>query len=185
MNASAGGDERWLPVPGYEGLYEVSNIGRVRSVERVVIGGPFGLPQIRKGRIRKPQVDHGGYLRVTFWRDGRPGESFGVHRLVALAFHPNEYFDGADVRHLDGTRTNNVASNLAWGTRFENMQDAKGHGTLRKPRCKQGHRFTPENTYVAPDGGRNCRICSRERKNEWLRRRRRMERDWTKGGQAS
>ncbi|MCA4754789.1 HNH endonuclease [Mycolicibacterium fortuitum] len=177
--------ETWLPVPGFEGLYEVSSLGNVRSVDRVVVGGPYGLPQTRKGRVRKPQTDHGGYHRVMLYRDGRPGESHGIHKLVALAFHPDGWFEGADVRHLDGVRTNNASSNLAWGTRSENERDKIAHGTSLKTHCKNRHEFSSENTYIDPGGNRHCRTCSRDRKTAWQRERRRMERDWSKGGLAS
>lgn len=173
MNASDDLSEQWLPVPGFEGHYEVSDEGHVRSVDRIVRAS-HGSLQTRPGKVRKPQIDHGGYLRVMLYRDGLPGESWGIHKLVALAFHPEGWFEGADVRHLDGVRTNNIPANVAWGTRSENMQDCIAHGTHHyhsQTECKWGHKLTEDNVYRWKNG-RQCRTCSRRRKNESQRNRR-------------
>jgi hypothetical protein len=89
-----------------------------------------------------------------------------VHRVVAEAFHgplPPEM----QVRHLDGNRENNAPSNLAYGTRSENMQDQVRHGVhymAGKTHCKRGHLFDEANTYRGA-GKRDCRTCRRDATN--------------------
>ena len=99
-------------------------------------------------------------------------KSVAVHRLVALAFH-GEPEPGQLVRHLDGDQTNNVPSNLAWGTMAENQLDSVRHGTHRwasVTECPKGHAYSDENTYVDPNGRRNCRTCRRDQGREWARK---------------
>lgn len=95
--------EQWKPVPGYEGLYEVSNQGQVK--------GP-------KGFI-KPKIQYNGYARTELWKKGlryRPS----IHRLVAEVFIPNPE-NKPQVNHLDGNKLNNNVSNLEWCTVQENL----------------------------------------------------------------
>lgn len=152
MRTDDGALERWLPVPGYEGLYEVSDMGRVRALRRR--GSPGGL------LAAKP--NSGGYPRVSLWENRRV-KYRGVHQLVALAFiGPRP--EGQEVRHLDGNPLNSVLANLAYGTPSENVQDCLRHGThhlASKTRCKNGHEFTDENTYRYR-GKRICRACRRK-----------------------
>jgi hypothetical protein len=80
-------------------------------------------------RILKPRADGGGYLYVRLGRGSEPQLPAKVADLAAAAFiGPKPR--GHDVRHLDGLKTNNAAANLAYGTRSENMADARRHGTL-------------------------------------------------------
>lgn len=106
--------ERWLPVRDFEGLYEISDLGRVRRVAT--------------GRILKMCVGtKTGHLKVIL-HDGDHVAQVKVHRLVLESFvgvRPA----GLQCRHLDGNPTNNVVSNLAWGTVRENRADMIGHGT--------------------------------------------------------
>lgn len=113
--------ERWLPVPGYEGYYEVSDRGSVRSVDRVTTHGRRRKSQPIRGNYAK------GYLLVQLNKDGEVRMA-GVHTLVAAAFiGPRP--DGLHVCHNDGQRDNNVLSNLRYGTPESNQADRKLHGT--------------------------------------------------------
>jgi hypothetical protein len=165
--------ERWLSVIGYEGWYEVSDLGRVRRV-RAGRGS-------RPGKILKASPDHHGHLGVYLSRYSAP-KRFPVHRLVAEAFIGPRPED-LDTRHLNGVWTDNRAANLTYGTRSDNMQDAIRHGTnhnLNKTHCVNGHEFTPENTSRDSRGGRRCRLCHRVESRERMRRKakeRRAERD--------
>src|SRR5690606_1107007 len=105
--------ELWKPVVGYEGLYEVSSLGNVRSWN--------GRWSTGQAKAMKPTPIPGGYLTVALYLPaGRVTHL--VHRMVAEAFHSR---DGHDlVRHLDGDKRNNRATNLAWGTPSENSMDA-------------------------------------------------------------
>ena len=136
--------EEWRAVVGYEGLYEVSDQGRVRSLDRF-------------------------YLT----RDGKP-RGFLVHRLVAQAFLGSAPEGKPNVLHSDNAPDNNRVTNLRWGTQKENIQDAVdagtadfwGHKKNPKPNCPRGHPYSGGNLYIDPRGRRVCRTCKRE----WARR---------------
>lgn len=137
-------EEHWLPVPGWVGFYEVSTLGRVRSVDRVVErhrdgGGRSSGPARYAGRLlslcsRTQGKYRYGHVSVGFAHAGVKSTQ-AVHRLVLLAF-VGEPLPGQGCRHLNGDATDNRLSNLAWGTPTENAQDAVGHGSYRHdPAC--------------------------------------------------
>ena len=108
--------EEWLPIPGFEHLGEVSNLGRVRS---------------RFGKIRKTVIGNTGYERIGLKKiDGKNTNYVLLHRLVALAFCP-DHQDGYTVNHIDGNKLNNVATNLEWVNHKNNIRHAYRLG-LRK-----------------------------------------------------
>jgi hypothetical protein len=163
-------DDEWRPLAGYEGLYEVSSDGQVRSLDRITNDGRH-----LKGRALKAHAnkERGGYLNVSPSKDGVQ-HSMRVHKLVAAAFLGPQP-DGTEIRHLNGNPADNRAENLAYGSRSENQLDSVEHGTqvnARKTRCPQGHEYTPENTYIQPGGGRICRTCLREYGRRWKARKR-------------
>lgn len=122
--------ERWVPLAGYEGIYEVSDLGRVRALaKRVPI--QYGAWRDVPATILKTRKPDGWYPAVSLWRDGVCQRSL-VHRLVAITFHGDPPFPEAQVRHLDGSRDNNRADNLAWGTGKDNAADRDAHG--RQPK---------------------------------------------------
>lgn len=140
--------EQWRPIPGYEGRYDVSDHGRVRSWMKW-----RGRPG---PRILTHCPDENGYPRVRMG-----SRSPRVHILVALAFlgpRPN----GQEVRHLDGHETNPRLSNLAYGTPSQNNHDRVRHGThpsANKTHCPYGHPYDELNTFTQTNGGRGCRTC--------------------------
>lgn len=147
--------ERWLAVPGYEGLYQVSDQGDIRSLDRTVFHASWGSRLI-KGRILKPWLDPKGYLTVSLWKGGVE-KRFGAHRVVLLAFvGPRP--DGLEIRHLDGNPLNNSFENLAYGTHAENTLDRIRHQTS----CRRGHPY-PAEWLLEPMAGRRCRVCQRAR----------------------
>lgn len=101
-------NEEWRPIQGYEGLYEISNMGRVRSIDHYVKNGR-GL-RIVSGRILKTTITCNGYEML---RLGKNGKHKAVHRLVASAFIPNPC-NLPDVNHKDENKSNNVVWNLEW-----------------------------------------------------------------------
>jgi hypothetical protein len=105
--------EEWKDVKGYEEFYEVSNLGRVKSL------GRRGSGCILTDRILKPRLDGKGYPFVTLCIK-RKQEMYRVHRLVCLAFHENPN-NLPSVNHLDETRTNNKSTNLEWITHRANI----------------------------------------------------------------
>jgi hypothetical protein len=125
--------ERWKPISGYEGHYEVSDRGRVRSVGRKVLaenGSGLHLHAVNE-RILKLSVNDKGYLRVGLCRDGVQ-RRFRVNRLVAIAFIPNP-LGLPEVNHKKGVeKSNNAVGNLEWATRGTNMWHASTTGLLPK-----------------------------------------------------
>lgn len=114
-------DELWKPITGYEDRYEVSNLGRIRSLDMVLKHWQGGTI-LRKGRILKTRTTCWGYLHVCLSRDSH-NAFLTVHRLVALHFLP-PCSGGTHVNHKDFDRKNNVVSNLEWVTRMQNAQHA-------------------------------------------------------------
>jgi len=112
--------EMWKDIPEYEGLYQVSNFGNVRSVERVA--GKNNTTRNIKGTSIEMCIDKGGYLFVRLW-SCNSWKNFKVHRLVLRAFRPSNN-DILDVNHIDGNKKNNRISNLEWCTRAENHYHA-------------------------------------------------------------
>ena len=109
----------WKDIPGYEGYYQVSNTGEVRSIDRVVYKSD-GVFQNRYGRLLPCKENKDGYRIARLSKDGIR-KQFNVHSLVARAFVPG-YFAGAEVNHKDCDRTNNIPENLEWVTHFDNIQ---------------------------------------------------------------
>ncbi|HEX5018624.1 MAG TPA: NUMOD4 domain-containing protein [Actinomycetes bacterium] len=149
---------RWAWVRGFEGKYEVSDDGRVRS--HGYRSEPFEM---------KPQVSSRGYLRVMFRIDGHVAPR-SIHRLVAEAFVPNP--DSLPlVRHWNDVQTDNRADNLRWGTARDNSRDILrngNHASQRQTHCASGqHERVPENLVERrkPDGRTTmtCLPCERQR----------------------
>jgi hypothetical protein len=124
--------ERWKDVPGWEGFYQASSHGRIRSVDRLVRQESRWGTQCRlmKGKILAQHFSGGivKYLSVALSRPGVRPKSFLVHRLVAFAFlgRPEP---GCEVCHWDGMPTNNCVDNLRWDSRSANHRDKERHGT--------------------------------------------------------
>lgn len=130
--------ERWRPVVGFVGLYEVSNLGRVRSVARwVKCRDGKGLSE---GIVLKPKRGRGGYAIVNL-SNSKISTRY-IHRLVAEAFCPGA---GPEIRHLDGDLTNNNSDNLAWGTSKENAADRMRHGRVLIGENNHRAKLTDEN----------------------------------------
>ena len=118
--------EVWKSIPGYEGWYEVSSLGRIRSITRT-INYVDGRSWVMPGRLLRWQGGTHGYPQVDLIRDGKR-KHIGVHIVVALAFRgarPPDRF----VCHKDGDKLNCTEDNLKYGTRVENEADKKAHGT--------------------------------------------------------
>jgi len=111
--------EIWKPISGYENIYEVSNVGKVRSVQgKRTESKRHGLRSWEQ-REMKLKTDKGGYKRVTLWKDKKP-KDFLVHRLVAIEFC--ERPEGKNlINHIDGNPSNNVYTNLEWCDYRDNL----------------------------------------------------------------
>lgn len=113
--------EIWRDIIGYEGLYQVSNCGRVKSLERTFFSGKDGkIKQTYPERYLKNRYAN-GYVYVGLSKDGHV-RKFKVHRLVAMAFIQNENAKPC-IDHINGIRDDNRAENLRWVDAFENMNN--------------------------------------------------------------
>jgi hypothetical protein len=126
--------EVWKAIPGYEGQYEVSNQGNVRSLDRYVeCEGPIKGRYLskKKGRALRPGPSNFGHMSVVL---GKHNTHF-VHKLVLLAF-VGPAPDKHECCHSNGDPADNRLENLRWGTRSENIKDAVRHGTWMTPARK-------------------------------------------------
>ncbi|AGO47430.1 HNH endonuclease [Cellulophaga phage phi19:3] len=122
--------EIWKPIKGYENIYQVSNFGRVKSLDRIVFNKGNGTRCKTKGRVLKQSKDKGGYLYVGLYnKDNEKTSSIKVHRLVAFSFCSG-YTEGLEVNHKDGIRDNNLYTNLEWVTRSQNIRDTYKRGRI-------------------------------------------------------
>lgn len=154
----------WRDHPTYHG-YQVSDDGRVRSIDRAV-RNRWGGEHVVRGRELATFVRKGGYLGGNLSHHGQR-INFEVHVMAAEAWHGLRPAT-MQVRHLDGDKMNNAPVNLAWGTFSANMLDKVVHGShheAAKTRCPEGHPYDETNTYRSPGAPnkRKCRTCQQAR----------------------
>jgi hypothetical protein len=125
--------EIWKPVSGWEGYYEVSDLGNVRSLTRTAECFVRGKLQVRvhKGKPLRAPIGKNGYVMYSFTAPGGIREYHTGHQLVARHFLPSPA-PGEEVCHRDGDRTNNRVTNLRYGTRSSNALDRHEHGTMNQ-----------------------------------------------------
>lgn len=149
--------ERWLPIPGFEGLYDVSDMGRVRSS--------------RAGRVRSATAHPSGHLKIQLHKNGVRHDWY-VHQLVLLAF-VGPCPEGMEGCHFpDRSPSNNRLDNLRWDTRSGNRRDAIAHGTAfaARIRCPRDHPLSGANLVPSKfaQGVRECLSCNRA--HIWVKR---------------
>ena len=146
--------EVWKDIKGYEGLYQVSNLGRVKSIERVVRNNNFGGERTVQEKILSPTDNGHGYKIVFLRKDGKRKNHY-VHRLVAMA-HIDNPLGLQYVNHLDYDTSNNSAKNLEWCTQKDNIRHSTNR--MRKPKSKCKTSNTGEK-YISRrlDHGKNIR----------------------------
>jgi hypothetical protein len=157
--------EQWRPVIGFEELYEVSDLGRVRSLPRKV-KRRFVYATLN-GKVLRPFPNNQGYLQVTLVGEGQRRKLL-VHRMVLAAF-TGPCPQGMEGCHEDGDHLNNRLDNLRWDTPKKNHADRVRHGTfwqLNRRACPQGHLYWPGNLVPLPPSKRNrqnrlCLACKR------------------------
>ena len=130
-------DEEWKDIPGYEGLYQASNLGRIKSIDRYVKGHNWNkekILQLKKGKILSPAIDTYGYYIVGLSKNNKL-KSIRVHRLIAETFIPNKLdfksmndeireninIKKLHVNHIDENKLNNKVNNLEWCTHKYNQ----------------------------------------------------------------
>jgi hypothetical protein len=158
-------DERWLPIPGHDG-YEASDLGRVRSVDRVIVD-KWGCPGKRRGRVLALDLKRNkrrNDLRQAI-RLGKGGNARYVHHLVLEAFvGPRP--DGMEACHENGNSLDNRLSNLRWDTHAANMADQRRHGTdgggrRKRVTCPRRHLLAAPNLvpHLWAMSVRSCLAC--------------------------
>lgn len=113
-------EEVWKDIPGYETLYKISNLGRVKSLDRMIRSGiKYNKTVLRKGKILKQIPHHDGYLFVSLSKNNK-SKTVAVHRLVANIFIENPE-NKPFIDHIDTNTGNNIVTNLRWVTASENV----------------------------------------------------------------
>lgn len=138
--------EVWRDIPKYQGIYQASNIGRIRSIDRVIINN--GRKMKIKGKIMKTFDNGKGYYKVHLRKDGKTTHEY-VHRLVSMAFHPVTDLTKVHVNHLDEKPGNNREDNLEWVTCKENNNYGGHNKRMQKTKRIFGNKF---NKKVICDG---------------------------------
>lgn len=125
-------EEIWKDIEGYEGIYQVSNLGRVRSLDRYVTCSN-GTQMFIKGRIKTPSYNKRCNIYEVHLRKDNKRQCLKVYRLVAKAFIENDDpINKTTVNHKDGDRSNNRADNLEWASYSENLKHA--YDELHRPK---------------------------------------------------
>ncbi|QEA11297.1 HNH endonuclease [Mycobacterium phage Buttons] len=143
---------QWRPVVGHEGKYLVSDEGQILS--------------LITGKTLRPATRESGHQHVML---AQPSRCALVHALVAESFlGPRPEGSRVEIRHLNGDATDNRVENLRYGTRSENAEDSKRHGThfnAGRTHCKRGHELAGDNLqkHSGPGSRRTCLACRRER----------------------
>lgn len=132
-------EEIWKDIQGYNGIYQVSNIGRVRSLDRIITYSN-GVRVNTKGKILNGYKKKNGYLQVDLYKNNVK-KKYYIHRLVLMAFSPCENMQELEVNHKDENKENNALDNLEWckhkyncdyGTRNEKVSNgSKGKEGLK------------------------------------------------------
>ena len=187
MSNATPAPERWLPFPGWEDLYEISNHGKVKSLRRDIF-------------LKPGTSNTGGYPMVLLCRNGSRKGKY-VHQMVMEAF-VGPCPESQEVRHLDGNplncrwepgneeETKAAGGNLIYGTKSENQWDQVRHGTHyqgTREYCDNGHELTEDNIWIEyhPDGtfkARRCKTCNRDRSTKQRKKRQTDERRCTGEG---
>lgn len=145
--------ELWKDIKGYEGIYQVSNLGRVRSLDKKTYQkNKFGKFQhvLHKGRILNIQKQRNGYLTIDLHKNGK-FERKTIHKLVADTFIPN-INNYKYINHKDSNISNNKANNLEWCTQSYNIKYAYDHGNKIPPNMKKVNQInngTIINTFIS------------------------------------
>ena len=152
--------EVWKDVKNYEGYYIVSSMGKVKSLDRIVLG-KNGVSSFRSGKLKSNVIDRWGYLLVLLSKNNKQ-KLCRIHRLVAEAFIPNPE-NKPHIDHINTDKKDNWVGNLRWCTRSENMNNP-----LTKEKCREmnkGKHRSEETKKKISESGKG-RILSEESKKK-------------------
>lgn len=161
--------EIYRDIEGYSGLYQVSNLGNVKSLD-MVVPSKNGSTQIRKGRVLKPSKAHNGYLHIMLCKDGNR-YTHTIHRLVAETFLPNPD-NLPQVNHRDENKENNTVDNLEYCTAKYNINYGTAIERLsKKVLCVETGVIYPSiievNRQLGYDCGHISACCNGKRKSAY------------------
>ncbi|SDU70588.1 NUMOD4 domain-containing protein [Gordonia westfalica] len=153
--------EEWRAIPGYAGVYEASNLGRIRSLDRTMVS-TNGRTTHRTGQLISPARDSAGHLVVSLYGRDHSKRSARVHRLVLAAFI-GPCPAGHEALHRNSRADDNRLVNLTWGTRVDlgrlTVENGR-HPLASRAHCAHGHRYSPDNTRIVQrSNGRTARVC--------------------------
>lgn len=126
-------DEIWKDIKGYEGYYQISNFGNVRSLDRWVKDN--GTPVFKQGMLLNPVKQSVGYLQIALNVEGKVKKKY-IHRLVMEAFNPTDN-PKLEINHIDENKENNMITNLEWVTHKENINKISKYIVARENNQKQ------------------------------------------------
>lgn len=153
-------EEVWNDVVGFEGLYKVSNLGSVKSLDRILqtIGanqfGSYPMTKLIKGKVLSPAINQDGYYQVVLYKSGKKYNKL-VHQLVAEAFIPNPQ-NKPTVNHIDGIKTRNIVNNLEWATEKEQQWHSisiLGHKHIISQKCRDCRKYDTQQKKVERSDG--------------------------------
>lgn len=134
--------ENWKDIKGYNGFYQVSDLGNIRSIDRISYHPRFG-DMILRGRDKNQSSDKDGYKTIGLCIKGKT-TTFRVHRLVALHFISNSE-NKPEINHKNGNKQNNAKSNLEWNTTIENIRHSIKTGLANRNGSGNGRAVLCEN----------------------------------------
>ena len=134
--------ETWKPVVGFEGLYEISDFGRIKSLDRMI--QRRGHTKLLRGRLLTSSVNGAGHLQINLSNENK--KSFKVHRLVLEAF-TGPCPQGLECCHNDGNHVNNHIENLRWDTRSSNIMDRVDHGVSNRGERQGSSKLTEDQVH--------------------------------------
>lgn len=156
-------EEIWVDIKGYEGLYQVSNQGRVRSLDREVKRKGNNI-YISKGKIKKNTIGKKGYLYTGLTDKNGNKKNIFTHRLVAQAFIPNPE-NKPEIDHINGIRNDNRVENLRWVTKEENMNNPLTKENQKTINKRSGNPNSKMVICIFPDGNEIPFKCKEDLKD--------------------
>jgi len=134
-------EEIWKDVPGFEGLYQASSFGQVKSIDRIEFrknNSEIATAHSIKAVVLKQKITNTGYATIVLSRSGKP-KYISVHRVIALTFVSNPE-NKPQVNHIDGNKLNNCIGNLEWCTPKENINHSWRIGLSKSAHGEKNHR---------------------------------------------